>query len=326
MPVTEPEPRAPLTCLCLTGPTAMAKTEIALELAERFPLEIVSMDSALVYRGLDIGTAKPSREVRAAVPHHLIDILDPSERYSAGRFRRDAAAAIRAIRARGRIPLVVGGTLLYLKALRDGLAALPDGVPAVRERLDREAAACGWPEMHGRLAAVDPQAAARIAPSDGQRIQRALEVHELTGRPLSSFHAGAGADAERVHVAALALVPADRGALKRRIEQRFDAMVARGFVAEVEKLRARGNLSASLPSIRSVGYRQIWQYLDGQLGWEEARARAIAATRQLAKRQLTWLRSDTRSTRLEAPLPGLADRVGAWVAAQTARQAEGAMC
>lgn len=311
--------------LCLTGPTATGKTELVLGLAERFPVEVVSMDSAVVYRGLDVGTAKPSRAARARVPHHLVDILEPEARYSAGRFARDAARAIGEIRARGRIPVLVGGTLLYLRALRDGLATLPEGDADVRARLYAEAAARGWPALHARLAAVDPEAAARIAPNDAQRIQRALEVHELTGRPLSSFHAGAP-DGARVAVDTLALVPGDRDALKRRIEQRFDSMVARGLVAEVERLRARGNLSALTPSIRSVGYRQIWQYLDGELDWAAARERAIVATRQLAKRQLTWLRAEAHCTRLDPFAPDTAERVEAWFGARAARMFEGTMC
>lgn len=318
-------PGEPLACLCLTGPTASGKTELALALAERFAVEIVSMDSALVYRGLDIGTAKPSAAVRAAVPHHLIDIVEPHERYSAGRFRDDATAAIGAIRARGRIPLVVGGTLLYLKVLTDGLAALPEGATRLRARLDAEAAVCGWSEMHRRLAAVDPEAAARIAPADRQRIQRALEVYELTGRPLSAHHGDPSA-AAGVDVATLALVPGDREALHARIERRFDAMVERGFVAEVERLKRRGNLSPALPSIRSVGYRQIWRYLDGELDWPAARAAAIVATRRLAKRQLTWLKALGDAARLEPEAPGLAERAAAWLQAHAAGRFAGAMC
>lgn len=311
-------------CLCLTGPTATGKTDLVFGLAARFPVEVVSMDSALVYRGLDVGTAKPSADVRAAVPHHLVDILEPEAHYSAGRFARDAEAAIHAIRARGNLPVLVGGTLLYLRALRDGLATLPGADAAVRARLDAQAAARGWPALHARLAELDPDAAARIAPRDAQRIRRALEVHELTGRPLSSFHASE--PAARVGVETLALVPGDRDALKRRIERRFDAMVARGFVAEVERLRSRGNLSAQAPSIRSVGYRQIWRYLDGELEWAAARERAIIATRQLAKRQLTWLRAEARCTRLDPFASDAARHVEAWFEARAARMSEGGMC
>jgi tRNA dimethylallyltransferase len=249
------------------------------------------MDSAMVYRGLDIGTAKPSPAVRADVPHHLIDVLDPSEAYSAGRFARDAAAAIRAIAARGRVPLVVGGTLLYLRALRDGLASLPRADEAVRRRLDADAAATSWAVQHERLRGVDPEAAARIAPADRQRIQRALEVYLLTGRPLSELHRETKPDLA-IRVRTIALVPEQREDLAARIERRFDAMVAAGFVAEVEGLRARGDLTAEMPSMRAVGYRQIWGHLDKNYDWKEARRRAIVATRQYAKRQLTWLRGD----------------------------------
>jgi tRNA dimethylallyltransferase len=249
------------------------------------------MDSAMVYRGLDIGTAKPSVAVRADVPHHLIDILDPSEAYSAGRFARDAAAAIRDIAARGRLPLLVGGTLLYLRALRDGLASLPRADESVRRRLDAEAAATSWAIQHERLRAIDPEAAARIAPADRQRIQRALEVYLLTGQPLSRLQREAKV-APTLSVQTIALVPEQREDLAARIERRFDAMVAAGFVAEVERLHARGDLTPEMPSMRAVGYRQIWGYLDKNCDWEEARRRAIVATRQYAKRQLTWLRGD----------------------------------
>ena len=265
------------------------------------------MDSAMVYRGLDIGTAKPSAATRRSVPHHLVDILDPKEAYSAGRFARDATSAIAAIRARGRLPLIVGGTLLYLRALRDGLASLPRADHAVRAAIDRDGERLGWAVLHERLKRVDPAAAARIAPSDRQRIQRALEVHELTGRPITELqHSPTSRDGPRIFV--VALVPAERVALAERIERRFDAMVAQGFVAEVEHLRARGDLTPDLPSLRSVGYRQIWAHLDGQYGWAEARTRAIVATRQYAKRQLTWLRGDTRGEAWPAFAPGVADR------------------
>jgi tRNA dimethylallyltransferase len=298
---------AALTCACITGPTACGKTELALEIAARVPVEIVSMDSAMVYRGLDIGTAKPSIAVRRSVPHHLVDILDPNEAYSAGRFARDAASAIAAIRARGRLPLIVGGTLLYLRALRDGLASLPRANRAVRAAIDRDGERLGWAALHERLRNIDPAAAARIAPGDRQRIQRALEVHELTGRPITELQR-ALASPDGPGIFAVALVPADRAALAERIERRFDAMVAQGFVAEVEGLRARHDLTPDLPSLRSVGYRQIWAHLDGDYGWDEARTKAIVATRQYAKRQLTWLRGDTRCEAWPAFAPGLADR------------------
>jgi tRNA dimethylallyltransferase len=285
-----------LRCLCLTGPTACGKTELALELADRVPLEIVSMDSAMVYRGLDIGTAKPSAAVRARVPHHLIDVVEPTDAYSAGRFARDAAAAVREIAARGRVPLLVGGTLLYLRA--------PRADAALRNELDTQARELGWPAMHARLRAVDPVAAARIAPSDRQRIQRALEVHALTGRPLTELQRSVTGEGG-LEIATVALVPEDRAALARRIELRFDAMVDAGFVAEVKNLRARGDLTEELPALRAVGYRQIWGHLEGAYGWDEARRRAIVATRQLAKRQLTWLRGDRVSERWPAEAAGL---------------------
>ena len=294
-------------CVCLTGPTACGKTDLALELAERVPLEIVSMDSALVYRGLDIGTAKPAPAIRSAVPHHLIDILDPTESYSAGRFARDASALVADIRARGRLPLLVGGTLLYLRALRDGLSALPRADRAVRAELDAQAAQQGWAALHERLRRVDPSAAARIAPSDRQRIQRALEVHVLTNRPISELQR-AGGDRKRPGVLAIAVVPESRAALAVRIERRFDAMVAAGFLAEVEGLRARGDLTPDMPAMRAVGYRQLWAHLDGQCTFEAARAKAIVATRQYAKRQLTWLRGDPRIEAWPALAPGLAER------------------
>ncbi len=292
------------SCVCLTGPTACGKTELALKIAARIPLEIVSMDSALVYRGMDIGTAKPSADVRAIVPHHLIDIADAADTYSAGRFVRDAGVAIRDIAARGRLPLLVGGTHLYLRALRDGLANLPQADVSIRRRLDAEAAAEGWPALHGRLAGVDPEAAARIAPNDGQRIQRALEVYELTGEALSvQQRRSSGGDLSVVTT--LALLPDDRKALAGRIEQRFDAMVEAGFVEEVTELKARDDLTSATPAMRAVGYRQIWSYLDGEFDWHEARARALASTRQLAKRQLTSLRSDSNAEYLAAASPDI---------------------
>jgi tRNA dimethylallyltransferase len=281
-----------LDCFCLTGPTACGKSDVALALAASIPLEIISMDSAMVFRGMDIGTAKPSAEERARVPHHLIDVADPTESYSAGRFRREAVAAVADVRSRGRVPLLAGGTLLYLRALRGGLAALPEADPELRRELDRQAEREGWAAMHRRLAAVDPAAARRIAPGDRQRIQRALEVYALTGRPMSAQQAAPHAG-PLTRVAAVALVPQDRQALAERIERRFDAMVEAGFVAEVGRLRARGDLHPGLPALRAVGYRQIWGYLAGEYSWEEARRRSIVATRRLAKRQMTWLRSES---------------------------------
>lgn len=273
----------------LLGPTACGKSALALALAEAVPLEIVSIDSAQVYRGLDLGSAKPSAAERACVPHHLLDLRDPAAPYSAADFTRDATAAIAAIRGRGRLPLAVGGTMLYAKALGDGLSALPAADPAVRARIDARARELGWPALHAELARLDPPTAARLPPADGQRIQRALEVIELTGRPLSALQ-----QAPRKPLLALrriALVPGDRAELHRRIEARFDAMLAAGFLDEVRALRARGDLHADLPALRAVGYRQAWAHLAGATRFDEFRAAAIAATRRLAKRQLTWLRS-----------------------------------
>lgn len=295
-----------IDCVCLTGPTACGKTELALALAAAVPLEIISMDSALVYRGLDIGTAKPAPEVRRAVPHHLIDILEPTESYSAGRFARDAARLVAEIRGRGRLPLLVGGTLLYLTAFRDGLSSLPRADLGIRAELDREAELHGWAALHERLRRVDPQAAQRIAPSDRQRIQRALEVHTLAERPITELQR---ARRERQRgVLSIALVPQSRAELAERIERRFDAMVAAGLVQEIERLRARGDLTPDLPAMRAVGYRQIWSHLDGRCTWDEARSKALAATRQYAKRQLTWLRGDTQIETWPAFAPGLVNR------------------
>ena len=273
----------------LLGPTASGKSALALQLAEHVPLEIVSIDSAQVYRGMDIGTAKPTSAERARVPHHLLDLRDPSQPYSAAEFVRDATQAIGAIRARGRLPLVVGGTMLYAKALREGLSALPSADPQVRARIEARARAHGWPALHAELARLDPATAARLPPADSQRIQRALEVIELTGLPLSQLQSAP----ERPPLAlrTIALLPADRAELHRRIEARFDAMLAAGFLDEVRALRARGDLDPDLPALRSVGYRQAWAHLAGQTPFDEFRAAGIAATRQLAKRQITWLRS-----------------------------------
>jgi len=293
--------------LMLLGPTGSGKSALAMALAQHVPLEIVSVDSAQVYRGLDIGSAKPTPAERAAVPHHLIDIRDPAQRYSAAEFARDAAAAIADIRARGRLPLLVGGTMLYAKALREGLAELPSADAALRAELTQEAVQRGWPALHARLAQLDAAAAARIAPNDAQRIQRALEVIALTGRPMSASLATAPRAAAGAALRVVALVPLDRAALHARIERRFDAMLAAGFLDEVRALRKRGDLAADLPALRSVGYRQAWDFLAGHGTHDEFRAAAIAATRRLAKRQLTWLRSlrvhETRDPLVDDVLP-----------------------
>ncbi|HQR21001.1 MAG TPA: tRNA (adenosine(37)-N6)-dimethylallyltransferase MiaA [Burkholderiaceae bacterium] len=293
--------------LLLLGPTGSGKSALALEVAQRRPVEIISVDSAQVYRGLDIGSAKPSPAERAAVPHHLIDIRDPTERYSAADFVRDAVAAIAGVRGRGKLPLLVGGTMLYAKALRDGLSELPPADASVRAAIDAQARQLGWPALHARLATLDPATAARLSPNDSQRIQRALEVIEVSGRPMSALLTQPASRRPRLDV--VALIPADRGELHRRLEQRFDAMLARGFLDEVRALRQRGDLTADLPSMRSVGYRQAWAYLDGHGSHAEFRAAAIAATRRLAKRQLTWLRSLAVDVSIDAPDGSAADLV-----------------
>jgi tRNA dimethylallyltransferase len=282
----------------LAGPTAAGKSAVALQLARSLgrPVEIVSVDSALVYRGMDIGTAKPSAAERAQVPHHLIDLLDPARSYSAAQFAADATRLVGEIGARGALPLLVGGTMLYFKALVDGLDPIPAADPAMRAALDAEAAARGWPALHAELARVDPATAARLPPADAQRIQRALEVWRATGRPLSSFHRRGDAPGHGPPDALLvALEPASRAWLHGRIDARFAAMLDAGLVDEVRALRARGDLHPGLPSMRCVGYRQVWAALDDGLAGaalrEHVQATGSAATRQLAKRQLTWLRS-----------------------------------
>jgi tRNA dimethylallyltransferase len=274
--------------VALTGPTAGGKSFLAMELARELPLEIISMDSAQVYRGMDVGTAKPSAAERAAVPHHLIDIRDPAQSYNAAEFARDAVTAIAQIRACGRLPLIVGGTMLYYKALTEGLSDLPVADAQVRARIDAQAAQLGWPAMHARLAQHDPDTAARLAPNDKQRIGRALEVLELTGKPLSAHFTTQRA--QNVPALLHLSVEPERALRWQRIEQRFDQMLQQGLIDEVRALHARGDLHAALPSMRSVGYRQVWEYLDGAATHAQMRERAIAATRQLAKRQMTWLR------------------------------------
>lgn len=290
-------PRLPV--LLLTGPTGAGKTDWAIRLAETAPVEIVSVDSALVYRGLDVGTAKPTREVRARIPHHLIDICDAAESYSAGRFVSDALEGIRGIHARGRVPLLVGGTMLYLRSLLDGLAELPEAHPDLRRELDTRAARAGWPALHAELARLDPAAAARIAPNDAQRIQRALEVWHATGRPISELQRATPSPLAPFDVRYWMLNPPDRAALHQRLARRLDAMMAGGFLDEVRRLRDRGDLTSAHSSMRAVGYRQLWAHLEGHYDLAEAGRRALAATRQLAKRQLTWMRAETRGEWLD---------------------------
>jgi tRNA dimethylallyltransferase len=282
----------------LLGPTASGKSALAVKAAERLPLEIVSMDSALVYRGMDIGTAKPGAALRAQVPHHLIDIIDPDQAYSAGRWREDALSKISEILGRKGIPLIVGGTMLYYRALMSGLDELPQADARIRTQIDAQAAQRGWPALHAELAEVDPRTAQRIAPNDQQRIQRALEVWRLTGRPLSDLH-GAPARELPFELKGVALIP-DRALLHERIKVRFEAMLKLGLVDEVKALKKKYRLNASMPSMRAVGYRQVWEYLEGRLEKEALREKGIAATRQLAKRQLTWLRSFPDLVRLDA--------------------------
>ena len=293
----------------LLGPTASGKSRLALALAERLPLEIVSMDSAQVYRDMDIGTAKPGAAERKRVPHHLIDLLDPDRSYSTGRWRTDAIAAVREILSRGKTPVIVGGTMLYYRALVGGLDALPQADPQVRAAIDAEAAERGWPALHAELERVDPKSARRIGAGDTQRIQRALEVWRITGKPLSALQ-GATPGALSFTLRALALVPADREALHERIAQRFDAMLKAGLVEEVKRLRSRYRLTLGMPSMRAVGYRQVWQYLEGELDERAMREQAISATRQLAKRQLTWLRSFTDVEPIADDVQRLAERIG----------------
>ncbi|MEM5454328.1 tRNA (adenosine(37)-N6)-dimethylallyltransferase MiaA [Paraburkholderia phytofirmans] len=281
---------------CLLGPTASGKTAAALALAARRPVEIISVDSALVYREMDIGTAKPTAEERAVAPHHLIDIVDPTDAYSAAQFRADTLRLTGEIHARGRLPLLVGGTMLYYKALTQGLNDLPAADADVRATLDADAAREGWPALHARLASVDPVTAARLAPNDSQRIQRALEVFMLTGRAMSALLAEPARQDDAAaawRFVPITLEPSERGVLHARIEKRFDAMLAGGFVDEVVKLRERGDLSPEMPSMRCVGYRQVWEYLDGAVDYSTMRDKGVFATRQLCKRQLTWLRSMT---------------------------------
>jgi len=309
---TEPSAASVGALLALAGPTASGKTAAALAIAAAMPVEIVSVDSALVYRGMDIGTAKPSAAELAAVPHHLIDIRDPLQAYSAAEFVRDATQLIGEIRARGKLPLLVGGTMLYFKALFDGLDDMPRANAQVRAAIEAEAQAKGWPALHAELMAIDPATAARLQPGDSQRVQRALEVYRVSGRPMSAFHTrqtDAQPSAMAMATTLISLEPQDRAWLHERIAQRFDAMLAAGFLDEVQALRVRGDLRPELPSMRCVGYRQAWEALDGVFPMNELRDRGIYATRQLAKRQITWLRAMPQRRVVACDAPGALQQV-----------------
>ncbi len=297
--------------VAIMGPTASGKTAAALRIAQYLPCEIISVDSALVYRGMDIGSAKPSLEERAAVPHHLIDILDPTESYSVMQFREDALRLVAEIQARGNLPLLVGGTMLYFKGLRDGLDELPQADPALRAELDAEIALHGAPALHARLATLDPVTAARLKPNDTQRLQRAMEIIALTGQPMSALLAKAAKVELSFDLLSFALEPSDRSVLHQRITDRFDQMLNTrpGLLEEVKTLRARGDLHTGLPSMRCVGYRQAWDYLDGEGDLPSMREKGIIATRQLAKRQLTWLRSMNDRIRVDCLAPDAAGQI-----------------
>lgn len=291
--------------ICLMGPTAAGKTDLAVALVQSLPCDIVSVDSAMVYRGMNIGTAKPSAEVQAVAPHRLIDICDPVDTYSAARFRVDARREVERIHAAGRVPLLVGGTGLYFRAFTAGLAALPAASHSLRQRLQSEAREHGWQALHRRLAAVDPVSAARINPNDPQRLQRALEVYEISGRPLSELLATARSEPNAYRLIKRVVTPADREILRARAAARFQAMLEAGLVTEVEGLYRRGDLNPTLASMRLVGYRQVWRYLDGMLDYQEMITHAVAATRQLAKRQLTWFRGEPEARWYDSAAAGL---------------------
>ena len=286
--------------IVITGPTACGKSDLAIEIARTYSMEIVSVDSALVYRTMDIVTAKPGAKVRQEIVHHLIDIRDPADPYSAAEFRTDAIKVIEEIHNRGKLPLLVGGTMLYLKALKDGIADLPPADAQVRTRILEQAESEGWPALHKKLQRVDPEAALRISCNDPQRLQRALEVYEITGETITALHRLQRSECP-FHLIEVAVMPVDRKALHQRIVVRFDEMLARGFIAEVQELYERGDLNPELPSIKAVGYRQAWAYLEGRIDYETMREKAIIATRQLAKRQYTWLRRWKNLHQVDSP-------------------------
>lgn len=298
-----------LPVICLTGPTAAGKSASTLALAKRWPIEVIVMDSATIYQGMDIGTAKPSADEQALVPHHLLDIRDPAQSYSAAEFASDATQLIHDIWQRGRYPLLCGGTMLYYKALREGLNNLPSSNPEIRARLDEQAAQLGWPAMHLLLAEYDPITAARLAPNDSQRIQRAMEIYEISGKPMSAWLQEQERQKPSIPFHTLSLEPSDRAWLHTQIALRYRQMIDAGLLAEVQALYARPDLNPTLPSIRCVGYRQLWSHLDGECSQDEAIEKAIAATRQLAKRQLTWLRSDPQRLSMDCLNPLKADAV-----------------
>ena len=303
------------TLICLAGPTASGKSAAARAIAARWPVEVINVDSATIYRGMDIGTAKPSRAEQLGTAHHLLDILDPLDAYSAATFRRDALRCVQEIRARGNIPLLAGGTMLYFKALREGLNDLPSADPDIRLELEQRATRIGWPAMHTELAQIDPDTAKRLSQNDSQRIQRALEIWHITGTPMSVLlNAPAQQDAP-VKTLTLSLEPAERSVLHQTIAMRFDQMLEAGLLQELKTLRARGDLHTNLPSVRCVGYRQLWSLLEGEIDLPTARLQAIAATRQLAKRQLTWLRSLPERKAIQACVPTTVDAVVQEVAA-----------
>jgi tRNA dimethylallyltransferase len=302
--------------ICLMGPTASGKTEVAIKLHQHFPMDIISVDSALVYRGMNIGTAKPDADTLAVTPHRLIDIRDPEQAYSAGDFVTDVQREIDSIHTAGRVPVLAGGTMMYFRSLIEGLANLPQADPGVRQKLDEEAAEAGWPHLHARLAGIDATAAARINENDSQRIQRALEVFELSGKTLTELHANATTPNRDYRFIKIALVGDDRSALHQRIGERFEAMLEQGFVDEVRELKSRPGLGADDASMRAVGYRQIWAHLAGNYDLPMAVNKAKAATRQLAKRQLTWLRTENRLKVFDPLEMGLFEAISAHLAKQ----------
>ncbi len=303
--------------ICLAGPTASGKSAAARAIAQRWPVEIINVDSATIYRGMDIGTAKPTAQERAEVTHHLLDILDPADSYSVASFRRETLQCVRDIQARGHLPLLVGGTMMYFKALRDGLNDLPAADPEIRKALEARAAAEGWPAMHAWLKTIDPITAQRLSPNDSQRVGRALEIWQISGQPMSALLGATQPADEPVATITLSLEPLERSLLHTRIAERFDQMLELGLFAEVQALHARGDLHPGLPSVRCVGYRQLWSVLEGELALKLAREQAISATRQLAKRQITWLRSQPDRKIIDACSPNAIDQVVQLVAKLT---------